>query len=231
MQVIIPMAGLGSRFQNTEFTQPKPLIDVNGTPMIKLAIETLGISGTYNFIVRNNEYFTETISIIDSICHRPNILTVNDTTEGAAVSALMFENLIDHDDELIIANCDQVMNWDSNVMLDYLRQFDCGVVTTKSNDQKHSYVNIENDKIVFREKEVISDNALVGIHYWKRAGYFFDSANKMIKNNDRSKNGEFYVAPTYNYLNLSVGLYEVADNEFKPIGTPDDLRKYLNDCK
>ena len=81
----------------------------------------------------------------------------------------------------------------------------------------------------FKEKEVISDNALTGIHYWKKAKYFFTSANKMIMLNEKSANGEFYIAPTYNHLiqeGLDIGSYMINDNEINFVGTPEDLRIY-----
>jgi NDP-sugar pyrophosphorylase family protein len=233
MNIIIPAAGRGSRFHKTH-SVPKPLIPVNGMCMITRAILSLEIKGQYNFIVKRDEFLRQTTDAIYASCIDPNIIVIDETTEGSAVSALMFENKIDADSELIVVNCDQILDWESDIALNHMREYDGAVVSIKSNDPKHSFARVNNDLVEeIVEKKPISDNALTGIHYWKRSGYFFDSARKMIENNDRT-NGEFYVGPTYNYLirdGLGIGIYEVSDKEFYPVGTPEDLERYLNETK
>lgn len=230
INVIIPMAGEGKRFKDAGYTLPKPLIDVCGKPMIIRALESLNIEGKYHFVIRNDQYMKDTIFAIEEVKPKSDFHLIQNTTAGAAVSCLRFENSIDPEEELIIVNCDQIMNWNSNSVLESLRKYDAGVVTVRSNDPKHSYVKMEDDVAVsIMEKEVISDHALTGIHYWKKAKYFFASANKMISLNQKSANDEFYVAPTYNHLikeGLHIGSHMIKDGEISFVGTPDDLRIY-----
>jgi hypothetical protein len=234
INILIPMAGEGSRFKATH-NLPKPLIPVNDKPMIVRAVESLGITGKYHFVIRNNEYMQQTIGAIYSICTDPNIVSVNYTPNGAAASALVMENYIDKNDELIIANCDQIMNWNSFDVLSSMREYDGAVVTVNDDDPKHSYVKMEDGvAIQFTEKEVISKNALTGIHYWKYAKYFFESAKHMIADDKKSINGEFYIAPTYNYLirdGYEIGVCRIKNFQFHPIGTPIDLEKYLYESR
>lgn len=233
MNIIIPAAGQGTRFRVTH-SMPKPLIPVNGVPMITRAILSLGIKGQYNVVIRENEFTRQTKDAIYASCVNPNIIMTPNITEGAASAALLAEGMVDNDSELIIINSDQILDWDADLALSHMRQFDGAVVVFKNNDPKHSYAKVDNNLVKnIVEKNPISDCALTGIHYWKRAGYFFDSARRMINNDDRT-NGEFYVAPTYNYLindGLTIGTYEVTDKEFHPIGTPEDLERYLNESK
>lgn len=230
INVIIPMAGEGKRFKDAGYTIPKPLIDIDGKPMIVRALESLNIEGKYHFVVRNNQYTLDTIFAIDKIKPKSDFHLVQNTTEGAAVSCLKFENKIDPEEELVIVNCDQIMNWNSESVLNALRKHDGGVVTIRGTDPKHSYVKMDGSvAISFKEKEVISDHALTGIHYWKKAKYFFASANKMVMLNEKSANGEFYVAPSYNHLiqeGLDIGSYMISADEISFVGTPEDLRKY-----
>jgi dTDP-glucose pyrophosphorylase len=234
INILIPMAGEGSRFKNTH-TLPKPLISINDKPMIVRAIESLGITGKYHFVIRNNEFMQQTIGAIYSICPDPNIVSVNYTPNGAAASALIMEDYINKDDELIIANCDQIMNWNAYDVISDMRTYDGAVVTITDNDPKHSYVRIEDGfAIQFVEKEVISKHALTGIHYWKHAKYFFESAKRMINDGKKSANGEYYIAPTYNYLvkeGMDIGVCRIQNSEFYPVGTPEDLEKYLYDSR
>jgi dTDP-glucose pyrophosphorylase len=234
LNILIPLAGEGSRFKNTH-SLPKPLISINDKPMIVRAIESLGITGKYHFVIRNNEFMQQTIGAIYSICPDPNIVSVNYTPNGAAASALIMEDYINKDDELIIANCDQIMNWNAYDVISDMRTYDGAVVTITDNDPKHSYVRIEDGfAIQFVEKEVISKHALTGIHYWKHAKYFFESAKRMINDGKKSANGEYYIAPTYNYLvkeGMDIGVCRIQNSEFYPVGTPEDLEKYLYDSR
>lgn len=230
INVVIPLAGEGSRFKEV-YKLPKPLIPVNGIPMITRAIESLGIVGHYHFVVKDNDYLNDTVNAITDCCNNANIVTIKQTTQGAACSALLLKEFINNEDELIIANCDQIMNWYSYAALSYMRNYDGAVVVFESNDIKHSYVRLENGYAKqFAEKNVISNTALTGIHYWKQGKYFVDSATKLVESNNTTNN-EFYVSATYNYLvdELKIGTYKVADDEFHPIGTPYDLEKYIYD--
>jgi NDP-sugar pyrophosphorylase family protein len=234
MNVIIPMAGLGSRFSTAGYILPKPLIDVNGSPMITQAIQTLGIDGTYYCLIRKDKYADLTSKAILAASPTAKIIEIDYITEGAASSVMLFESLIDHDDEVIVANCDQIMKWDSNAAMTALRKFDGGVVTFSNTDPKHSYVEMIGDTAQrFAEKKVISNIALTGIHYWKKSKFLFSSVAKMIEKNDRAANGEFYVSTTYNYLlaDHRIGNYHITESEFFPVGTPYDLNKYLNGSK
>lgn len=230
INILIPLAGEGSRFKATHHI-PKPLIPVNDKPMIVRAIESLGIVGKYHFVVRDNKYMQQTIGAIYSTCPDPNIVSVDYTPQGAAATALIMESYIDKDSELIIANCDQIMNWNSYDVLSQMKSYDGAVVTIQDNDPKHSYVKTEDGVAVqFAEKQVISNNALTGIHYWKHAKYFFESAKRMINDGKKSANGEYYIAPTYNYLvreGMDIGICRIPNSQYHPIGTPYDLEKYL----
>ena len=231
VNVIIPMAGEGSRFPKDQYL-PKPLIDVNGKPMIVRAIESLGIDGQYHFIIRQNEYTNIVKDIIGKVVKNPNFVEITETTEGPACSALLFKQFINNDDELVIANCDQIMEWDSNLFFHNVRLYDGAVVTYYSDTDKNSYARLDKKGHVteIREKEVISNISLNGIHYWKQGKNFVSSAEKMIAVDDRAPNGEFYIAPTYNYMiqgGLTVGIHHIPNEQHHAVGVPVDLERFL----
>lgn len=228
MNIVIPAAGAGSRFKHI-YDQPKPYIPVDNLPMVVLAVKTLALKGTYHYILpeyNHTPLVTQELKKATPSCYFKEI---NYVTEGAVQSVLLIENQINNDDELIIANCDQVMHWNAPEVLESLRQYDAGLVTINSDDPKHSYAQIENGKVTnVVEKQVISNNALTGIHYWKKGKYFVESAKKLIAEDNRSLN-EFYISTTYNYLieqGLHVGCTNITDKDISFIGTPDDLEKY-----
>ena len=234
MNVIIPMAGLGSRFLKEEYKLPKPLIDIRGKPMIIRAIESLDIDGNYFFLLRKDGYQEQIIEAIKSIIPNPVIKIIDYITEGPACSALLFTKEIDTD-ELIIANCDQIMSWNSKHFLHNARypEYDGVIVTYHSDTEKNSYalLNKKGFVICVKEKEIISNVSLNGIHYWKNGMLFVQSANDMIECQDRAYNKEFYIGPTYNYLikkGYMIGIYHIPNEQHHPVGVPADLKKFLD---
>lgn len=231
MNIIIPMGGNGSRFPRDKYPH-KPLIDIHGKPMIQRALESLGLDGDYYFVIRRDENTDTVKNIIENIVGSPKFIEIEQTTEGPACSALLFEHDIDNDNELVIANCDQIMEWSSKMFLLNAREYEGCVVTYYSTTDKNSYIKIGPSGlgIELREKQVISNISLNGIHYWRKGEYFVYSAKRMIRANDRAPNGEFYIAPTYNYMidhGQRVGIYHIPNEQHHAVGDPHDLEKYL----
>jgi dTDP-glucose pyrophosphorylase len=231
MNILIPAAGKGSRFIKSH-SVPKPCIKIENEYMLVKAAKTLGFAGQYIFIIRENEYRDSLAKILYEEFPTCKIAVIDFDTEGAAETALVAESLIDNDDELIIANCDQIMNggiWDVDLAIKQLRKYDAGLVTIESSDPKHSYAKVEYNVVTeVQEKNVISDVALTGIHYWKQGREFVRSAKKMISKN-LSANGEYYIAPTYNELildNKKVGIHMISKEAINFVGTPNDLEMY-----
>ena len=232
VNIVIPMAGLGSRFPRDKYYLPKPLIDVNGKPMITRALESLDIDGQYHFILRNDEFLKITKDVIAKTVKNPNFVIVDETTEGPACSVLLFKEFINNNDELVTANCDQIMEWSSKLFFHNVRLYDGAVVTYYSDTDKNSYVKLDRQgrAIQFAEKEVISNISLNGIHYWKHGSDFVDSAEAMIAANDRAPNGEFYIAPTYNYMiraGKKIGIFHIPIEQHHAVGVPIDLERFL----
>lgn len=231
MNILIPMAGLGSRFSSHIYPVPKPLIEVNGVPMIARAITSLNLDGSYCFVIAKNQ-FTELVKeTISALTPASRFIEIDYITEGPAVSALLFKEFINTDEELVIANCDQIMEWNSENFLHNVRLYDGAVVTYHTDTDKNSYARLDKNGLVveIREKEVISNVSLNGIHYWKKGCHFVNSAEKMIDFQDRAPNGEFYIGPTYNHMirqGLKVGIYHIPNEQHHPVGVPDDLKKY-----
>jgi dTDP-glucose pyrophosphorylase len=235
INVVIPMAGAGSRFPIEEYKVPKPLIEIRGVPMIQLAIETLGIPGKYHFVIRRDEHLSSILSKLISIKPDCRVIVVDELTKGPACSALLFEKEIDNDDELVIANCDQIMEWDSELFLHNARyyRYDGMIVTYDTNTPKNSYARMNKSGLVqeVKEKEVISNISLNGIHYWRKGSYFVESANAMIKELDTAPNGEYYIGPSYNYMirvGKTVGIHHIPKSQHHAVGVPEDLQTYLD---
>jgi NDP-sugar pyrophosphorylase family protein len=232
MNIIIPMAGRGSRFTEKRILIPKPLIDIHGKPMIQRAVESLDLEGRWKFIIRMDEHIDNVSSMIQKIKPGSAIINIDYVTEGPASTALLFRDDINNDEELVIANCDQIMEWASDRFLEYVRHYDGAVVTYHADTDKNSYARVNKAGLVqeIREKQVISNISLNGIHYWKKGRYFVEAAEAMIAANDRAPNGEFYIGPSYNHMiaqGHTVGIYHIPNQFHHPVGVPDDLDEFL----
>ncbi len=230
------MAGLGSRFSKEGYQTPKPLIKIHQSTMIELALESLNIEGNYIFIIRPELNIKALKKAIKNKISDFEFVITEKVTEGPASSVLLSLNKLKKEDELVVANCDQIMEWDSSLFLKSARKYDGTIVTYYSDTPKNSYAKLDkfNNVSEIKEKEVISNISLNGIHYWKKATFFIDSANEMISQKDRAPNGEFYVGPTYNYMiskGLSVGIHHIPNQQHHAVGTPSDLEKYLDYLK
>lgn len=234
INIVIPMAGIGHRFKVKGFDDIKPMIKIGDSRMIELAIKSIGVDGNFIFIVnKSNGQCEELKEILSTIVNNPLIIEIDYLTEGPASSVLLAKEYINNDTPLIVANCDQIMEWDSDNFTNSLETTDKDglVVTYNVLTEKNSYVKLGNDgnAILFAEKEIISEYSLNGIHFWKKGSDFVDSAESMIQKNIRVNN-EFYIAPTYNEMvknNKKIGVYHIDKSNHWSVGTPDDLEKYI----
>ena len=232
MKVLIPMAGAGSRFEKAGYTFPKPLIDVEGKPMIQAVVDNLNIEAQHIFIVQKSHYekynLQQTLNQISPNCE---IVQVDGVTEGAACTTLLAKQYIDNDEPLVIANSDQYVEWDSNEFMYSMvaDSVDGGILSFKSTHPKWSYAKLGDDGFVCEvaEKKPISDIATVGIYYWKKGSDYVKYAEDMIEKNIRVNN-EFYVCPVFNQAiedNKKVKIFNV--EKMWGIGTPEDLQIFL----
>jgi NDP-sugar pyrophosphorylase family protein len=232
MKVIIPMAGRGKRFNDAGYSFPKPIIDVNGKPMIQIIVENLNFSDKHIFITQKEHLEKYAIKeMLELVKTGSDIITVNEVTEGAACTVLLAKDLINNDEELIIANSDQWVNWNSQHFLSYLRgkNADGGIVTFISTHPKWSFVKTDEEGTVTEvaEKKPISNIATVGIYYFKKGSDFIKAAEQMIGKNIRTNN-EFYVAPVFNEMvgdKKKILTYPIA--EMRGLGTPEDLKRFI----
>lgn len=232
MNVLIPMAGAGSRFASAGYTFPKPLIEVNGKPMIQVVVENLNIEAKYTFIVQEEHYEKYNLKyLLNLIAPGCNIVQVNGITEGAACTTLLAKEFINNNEPLLIANSDQFLEWNSNECLYAFNAdgVDAGIVTFKNTHPKWSYARVGEDGFVAEvaEKKPISNDATVGVYFWKHGSDYVQCAEQMIAKNIRVNN-EFYVCPVFNEaINKGRKIRIKEIQKMWGIGTPEDLNYFL----
>jgi len=240
LNIVVPMAGAGSRFSKAGFKDPKPLIPIFGKPMIQLVVNNLTPSMEHRFIficqrAHVSEYgLKEKLSAYAPGC---TLIEIDGLTEGAACTVLAAKSWIDNFDALMIANSDQYVDADIDVYLSQMndRHLDGLIMTMTATDPKWSFAAVDLSEKVTRvvEKEPISSEATVGIYNFKHGKDFVRGAEEMIASKLRS-NGEFYVAPVYNQLiqrGLHIGVWNIGDdsgNGMHGLGTPADLEVFMS---
>lgn len=237
LNIVIPMAGRGSRFQKEGYDLPKPLIPVLGKPMIELVIHNLRPLADHRFIFLCLKEHLEKYQMdrqLQKWAPGSEIVTVDQVTEGAACTVLLAKKFINNTDALMIANSDQWVDVNIN---DYLRfmtdqNADGLIMTMWADDPKWSFVRFDKQNKVSEvvEKEVVSNEATVGIYNYREGRMFVEAAESMIRKNFRVNN-EFYVAPAYNemiHAHQKIVVYNIgkeADGMYG-LGIPDDLKKF-----
>jgi HAD superfamily hydrolase (TIGR01509 family) len=236
LNVLIPMAGAGSRFEQAGYTFPKPLIEVRNKPMIQIVIENLNLDANYIYVVQKlhrEKYNLDTLlNLLTPGC---KIIETDGLTEGAACTALLAKDYINNDNPLFFANSDQFVEWDSNEFMYRMQETDAdgGIVTFTATHPKWSFVRIDKNGLVTEvaEKNPISNIATVGYYYWKHGSDFIKYAEQMIEKNIRVNN-EFYVCPVFNQAikdNKQIRIFNT--DGMWGLGTPEDLIYFLENKK
>ena len=230
---VVPMAGRGSRFSNAGYKMPKPLIDVHGHYMIEYVTKNLTPQIEHRFIYICQEEHLEKYQLekyLRQIAPNCVVVTVDHITEGAACTVLLAEGYINSNDSLMIANSDQYIDTDINHYLRQMNNYDGLIMTMPANDPKWSFIKVDEKNLVsmVREKEVISNEATVGVYNYKHGKDFVKYAHLMIEKNIRVNN-EFYVAPVYNEMidaGMKITYFDVGEKMYG-LGTPEDLSEFL----
>ena len=236
MKIVIPMAGAGSRFEKAGYSFPKPLIEVRGDPMIATVVKNLNLQGQYIFLVQKSHYEKYDLKgMLSMIAPECEIVQIDGVTEGAACTVLKAREFIDSDEQLVIANSDQWIKWNS---LETISSFnnnnsDGGILTFNSVHPKHSFAKVDGNGWVLEvaEKNPISNNATVGIYHWKHGSDFVRYADQMIAKDIRTNN-EFYVCPVFNEAIKDGKKFKASRvDEMWGMGTPEELTNFLANCR
>jgi len=238
INVVIPIAGEGSRFARVGFKLPKPFIDVEGAPMVSRVLENIALKDARYLLVCRAEHLNAEYAPYRRRIEKEfdcSFLPIDKPTEGAACTILHARKFIDNDMPLLLANSDQVVDVDIGRFCGDCedRGLDGSIMTfpDPTRHPKWSYAKTGPDGLVseVREKQPISENATVGIYYFTKGKDFVAGAIDMIIRNDRTNN-EFYTCPVYNYViqeGRKIGVFEIAADAMHGLGTPEDLAIYL----
>jgi dTDP-glucose pyrophosphorylase len=246
--IVIPMAGHGSRFTEQGYTDSKPFIDVLGKPMIHQVIRNLAILYNKNykfiFVCLKDDYEKYNFDDFKYVVKHDNIeiIVLDEITEGATQTILKAKEFINNEEPLWMMNCDQMISYSPHIQLpeigantsgkvltDHL-ECDGGMLCFYGEGTDWSYAKVGDDGYVTEvaEKKQISNDATAGYYYWNKGSDFVKYAEQMIEHNDRT-NGEFYLAPVYNWAIKDGKKFRISYvTKVFELGTPEYLDNYLH---
>jgi|21_taG_2_1085346.scaffolds.fasta_scaffold00154_16 dTDP-glucose pyrophosphorylase len=240
MNILIPMAGAGQRFQDAGFDVPKPYIPIEGTPMIQWVVENLleqQIHGTYIFLIQEEHLrFDAEKTIINMFKNTPSscyIITVPGLTAGQLCTALYAREMINTDEQLLIVNSDNYFIWNENTTLTSFDEDVSGAILTFNDSEKNthwSFAKITEENVVTRieEKNPISDDALAGGFMWKHGSDFIKYADCIIAKEEKVR-GEYYIAPVMNEAIVDGSkIINCKLDNMVSMGTPEELKAFTH---
>ena len=241
MQVVIPMSGIGKRFGDAGYTVPKPLIVVDGRPIISYVIDMF--PGETNFLFICNREHLETTplrSVLQQYKPGGRIVAIEPHKKGPVYAVSQCLDQIDDEDEVIVNYCDFYSDWDySDFLNDTHTRAAEGCVPSYRGFHPHmlgtdNYAFIKDEDRwlkAIQEKQPFTDDRMA--EYASNGTYYFRHGRHVKKYfaelmvQDVQVNGEFYVSMIYNLMvrdGLAVSVYEVP--HMLQWGTPKDLEEY-----
>jgi len=236
LNVLVPLGGSSPFFPVEEYLYPKPLIEINGRPMIQHVVENLGqLSDDVRFTFVINKDDCETFhldKVLKLLCgDSTQVVVLDGPTMGSVCSCLMAIEVIRADEPLVIVNADQIIDQELKTVVERFQEqkADAGVIVFEAIHPRWSFARIEGGRVIETgEKKPISKHAIAGFYYFQQAGTFFEAAMLSIKRNSLV-DGKFFVAPVFNelvLLNKVCGFVSIRSDQYHTLYTPQKVTEY-----
>ena len=230
--ILIPIAGRGQRFVDQGYVMPKQLIMVDDKQMIDWSLDSIKKKDECNliFAIRRDHISNFSLDKILKTRYGDDIkiIVIDKITRGSVETCLQAEEYIDNDDPLVVYTLDVFFEpfFDPT---DIDTSINGSILTFKSNNPAYSYASLDKNKNVIKtaEKEVISENAAVGVYTFTKGSEFVRYAKQMIDLN-LTTNNEFYICPLYNLMIQDGCTIKTADvKKMHLMGTPEELNFFV----
>ncbi len=227
INILMPIGGRGQRFVDAGFKNPKPLIELNGKPIVEWSAQSLKSSKLdCRFIFIYNRKYTDSFKIVLNRIDPEHICVDDEIEKGMATACIQARKYIEDENPVVVAACDQFVKWNFDEFVDFALKYDGACPVFRSKKDAYSYAKIDDDFNVLQsaEKNVISDWANLGIYFFRRGSDFVEATENMI-NKKVVTNGEFYIAPIYNQyaINKKIKAYPLKQEDVFILGTPEEL--------
>ena len=236
MQIIITMAGLGSRFRKAGYDMPKYMIEVKGKTLLEWSMSSLKDFNSleklkYIFIVRKEDNAKEFIlnKMKNEKVENIKVIEIDELTDGQATTAYLAKDYWDSDDEMIVYNIDTYVEAYTICYKDI--KGDGFIPCFNAPGDHWSFVKTDsnNKAIEIREKVKISDNCTIGLYYFKSCKLYENLYQEYYSNNDHLEKNEKYIAPLYNHMlekNMDIYINILPKEKVHVLGTPEEVEEF-----
>ena len=244
--LILPLAGKGSRFVEEGYKDPKPLLDVDGLPMIVSAVKSLPESSNQVFICLKNHLKNYPLEQkIKKQYNKSNIVSIDKVTEGQActIELGIKEAKIDLEKPILVSACDNGVYFDTEKYQALINDENNDIIVwsftnqecSKKNPEMYGWIETdENDHVknvsckrfIEGVHDLKKSHVIIGTVFFRKAKYFLEGLQENYKNNFRT-NGEFYLDDVINPCikkELITKVFEV--NHYICWGTPNEYKTY-----
>lgn len=233
MNIVIPMAGAGSRLSGDPTGRPKPLIEVDGRPLWSWAVNCLPVeaAGRIVFVClgRHIDEYAVDQAILAELSGLPVVIhRIEEVTDGQLRTVVAAREHLVGTDPLLVFNADTWFRHDQREFLELARQADGVLGVSSMPGDRWSFVRLDEHESVVEvvEKQRISDDVCTGLYHFADTGRFLADADTMFALDERT-NGEFFVAPIYQRMIERGETVRIMTAErFLPIGTPEELEAF-----
>lgn len=241
MKIIIPMSGTGQRFVDAGYRDVKPLITVDGKPIIEHVVNLFPDERDIIFVC-NNEHLANTNmrEVLERIAPSAKVVGIPPHKKGPVYAVSQVFDLIDDEEEVIVNYCDFSKYWDYNDFLQHTRDRSAdGAISAYKGFHPHmlgttNYAFMRDDRqwlLEIREKQPFTANRMQeyasdGTYYFKKGLYVKQYFNRLV-DRDIQVNGEYYISMVFNLMkedNLNISIYEI--QHMLQWGSPRDLEEY-----
>jgi len=236
INILVPIAGKSIFFENSQYVFPKPLIEIDGVPMIEHVIANLNTIQSpkkFTFVLSNSDCSRFHLdSVVQLLAPGCEIVRLDGETKGAVCSALMAIEQVNHPQELVIVNADQIIHSELDTILEDFRKqaLDAGVLCFDSVHPRWSFVRVDEEGQILEaaEKRPLSRHAIAGFYYFRSGEDFVRAAMNSIRK-DANVNGTYYIAPVLNELvleNKRLGMLEIPKQSYDTFYSPQKIEEY-----
>lgn len=239
MNIIITMAGLGSRFRKAGYNIPKYMIEVKGKTLFDWSM--ISLSDYFKqpnikmiLIVRKEDNAKDFIisHLADFGVNDAKVVEIDELTDGQATSAMLAEPYWSADDEMVVYNIDTYIEKD---VMKYGDISGDGYIPCFNAPGDHwSFVKLDEngDAVEVREKQRISDNCTVGLYYFKSCALYKQMYDEYYADDKNLEKNEKYIAPLYNYMiekGYKVRISTLPYEAVHVLGTPEEVEAFKNE--
>jgi dTDP-glucose pyrophosphorylase len=238
INIVIPMAGAGSRFKAAGYDLPKPFVDVDGKMMIERVLEGVSYPNAHYTLIIQKQFEEANKAQLEQLSakYRVAFICVEQLTQGASCTALAAHEIINNNLPVVFADSDNI--FDNRAFQSFVNDClekgaDGSLLTFNTDKECFSFAATDANGLVTqtKEKEVISNHAICGVYMFRRGADFVKNTIEMMIYGDKAKN-EFYMSNVYNYAiknGAEIRIFDIKQQDWNCVGTPEQLEEYRKD--